>query len=133
MTLRHRQPPRGRCLARALSAAASGASAGSTLLVSRPDGLGAVPSAFDNESGTPGALSADGRYAVFVSQADGFAEGIEPSPRNVLLRDTQTNTTTLVSRSDGLSGAGVNESASDPAIAVAPTGVMTTAPTNQPH
>jgi Tol biopolymer transport system component len=117
----------------ALPAAATAATANSTLLVSRPDGLGPVPLAFDNTSTTPGAVSSGGRYAAFTSQADGFAPGINPFVQNVLLRDTQSNTTTLVSRSDGTNGAGVNEDASAPAIAIAPTGVMTTAPTNQPH
>src|SRR5438105_11472395 len=91
-----------------LPQAASGALAGSTVLVSRPDGFGPVPPAFDNDSGTPGALSADGRYAAYISFADGFADGADPSVSNVLLRDRQTSTTTLVSRSDGPNGAGAN-------------------------
>ena len=55
---------------------AFGAGAGSTQLVSRPDGLGPVAPALDNNSSTPGALSTDGRYAVFVSDADGLATGL---------------------------------------------------------
>src|SRR5205823_10020041 len=109
-------------LSLALPQAASAAFAGSTVLVSRPTGLGPVPRAFDNDSQTPGALSSDGRYAVFESQADGFAPGAHPFVQNILLRDTQTNVTTLVSRSDGMNGAGVNMGAQDPAIAVAPNG-----------
>jgi Tol biopolymer transport system component len=102
------------------SALASGQ--GSTQLVSRPDGSGPPPNAFDNNSDTPGALSDDGRYAVFTSNADGFAPGGNPAVENVFLRDTQTATTTLVSRSDGMDGAGANESSSDPDVTVTPTG-----------
>jgi len=92
-----------------------------------------VPSAFDNNSEAPAALSADGRYAAFVTSADGFAAGTNPFFRNVLLRDTQTNTTTLVSRSDGAAGLAADEDATNPAIAVAPANVMPDAPAGVPH
>lgn len=114
-------------------APAAAAPAGTTLLVSRPDGLGPVPPAFDNFSETPAALSADGRYAAFVTSADGFAAGTNPFFRNVLLRDTQTSTTTLVSRSDGAAGLAADEDATSPAIAVAPANVMPDAPAGVPH
>lgn len=55
-------------------------------------------------SSTPGALSADGRFAAFVSDADGLAPGANPVVENVYLRDRQTGTTTLVSRSTGADG-----------------------------
>jgi hypothetical protein len=73
--------------------AAFAAGAGSTQLISRPDGAGPVRRALDNDSSTPGALSADGRYAVFVSDADGLAPGVNPRVRNVFVRDRQTQTT----------------------------------------
>ncbi len=110
------------------------APAGSTQLVSRPDGLGPVPPAFDNRSGdTRGAISADGRYAAFTSFADGFASGTNPAMQGVFLRDTQAGTTTLVSRSDGPLGAAASQIADAPALAVAPAGVMPDAPLGQPH
>src|SRR4051812_12585862 len=96
-------------------AAASGP--GSTVLVSRPDGLGSSPAAFENSSQTPGAVSENGRYAAFVSSADGFAPGADPDVQNIFLRDTLTGTTTLVSRSDGLDGPGANSSSQNPDIA----------------
>ena len=105
-------------LAALTAPAAFAAGAGSTQLVSRPDGTGPVPPALDNDSSTPGALSADGRYAVFVSDADGLAPGLNPRVRNVFVRDRQTQTTTLVSRSDGLDGAGVDSAARNPAVEV---------------
>ena len=105
-------------LAAATAPAAFGLGAGSTQLVSRPDGLGPVPAALDNSSSTPGALSADGRYAVFVSDADGLAPGLNPRVQNVFVRDRQTQTTTLVSRSDGLDGVGVDSAARNPAVEV---------------
>ncbi len=100
-------------------APASAAPPGSTLLASRPDGTGPVPPAFDNDSTTPGAISRDGRYALFLSDADGFAPGTDSRPQNLFLRDTVTNTTTLVSRSDGFDGAGANAASDDGDLAVA--------------
>lgn len=102
----------------ASAGAAAAAPAGSTLLVSRPDGSGPVPPAFDNSSKTPGAISDDGRYVVYTSYADGFASGAFSGAVNVFLWDRVTDTTTLVSRSDGLDGAGANRDATAPAIAV---------------
>lgn len=101
-------------------ASALAAPNGSTQLVSRPDGLGPVPPALGGDSFTPGALSSDGRYAVFVSNADGLSPDANPRVENVFVRDRQTQTTTLVSRSDGLAGAGVNSAARNPSITVAP-------------
>ena len=105
-------------LAAVTAPAAFGLGAGSTQLVSRADGLGPVPPALDNSSATPGALSADGRFAVFVSDADGLAAGLNPRVQNVFVRDRQTGTTTLVSRSDGLDGVGVDSAARNPAVEV---------------
>src|SRR4051812_19023423 len=105
-----------------LPATALAAPQGSTQLVSRPDGGAASPAAFDNNSETPGALSDDGRYAVFASDADGFAPGVDAHVENLFVRDTQSGTTTLVSRSDGIDGAGANESSRDPDVTVTPDG-----------
>src|SRR4051794_33377175 len=106
-----------------LSPLALAAGPGSTVLVSRPGGLGPLPPAFDNNSGHGvSAVSTDGRYAAFVSEADGFAPGGDPHVTNVFLRDTQSGTTTLVSRSDGPDGAGANASSESPDVAVAPNG-----------
>ena len=102
------------------SAAAAGP--GSTSLVSRPDGNGPVAAGFENHSRTPGALSDDGRYAVFTSGADGFAPGGDTNVENVFLRDTQTGTTTLVTRSDGADGVGANAGAEEPDVTVSPAG-----------
>jgi Tol biopolymer transport system component len=123
-------------LAVALTAAFTPPAAGAanrTILVSRPDGRGPVPAASDNNS-KPGAVSSDGRYVAFASDADGFAPGVNPLVRNVFVRDTRLNTTVLVSRSDGVGGAGVNRDAEDPVIAVGSDGhilvAFTTAATN---
>src|SRR4051794_19549690 len=117
-----------------LPAAALAAAPGSTTLVSRPDGLAALPAAFDNNSAVPGALSDDGRYAVFTSDADGFAPGADPTAENVFVRDTKGGTTTLVSRSDGRDGAGANADSHDPDVAVSSSGdvlvAFTTSATN---
>jgi Tol biopolymer transport system component len=102
-------------------ASASAAGAGSTVLVSRPDGLGPVPPALDGFS-SPAAVSDDGRYALFSTSADGFAEGGDSKVNGLLLRDTQTGTTTLVSRSDGKDGVAANADARRASIAVNPAG-----------
>src|SRR4051812_34044466 len=117
-----------------LPGTAAAAGPGSTQLVSRPDGPGPAPAGYDNQSATPGALSDDGRYAVFTSAADGFAPGADPTVDNVFLRDTKTGATTFVSRSDGPDGAGVNVGAFEPDIAVTAGGhvlvTFTTSATN---
>src|SRR3954447_3133941 len=112
------------CLALAvfLPGVASAAGPGSTLLVSRPDGTGPPPAALDNDAIGPGGLSDDGRWAVFESTADGLAPGVNKRVGNVFLRDTETGTTTFVSRSDGVDGAPVNAEAEDPAVTVTPAG-----------
>lgn len=110
-----------------MAASAVAAPPGSTSLVSRPDGTGPVPPASDNSSDTStGAVSRDGRYALFTSRADGFADGVDPRVTNLFVRDTVTDTTTLVSRSDGLEGAGANADSFAGDLAVAQIG-------GQPH
>lgn len=91
-----------------LAGSAAAAPAGSTFLVSRPDGSGPVLAPTDNSSRAPVAVSPEGRYVAFVSAADGFAPGANPRVMNVFVRDTVTNTTVLASRSDGVDGVGVN-------------------------
>jgi Tol biopolymer transport system component len=69
--------------------------AGTTTLVTRATGVGG-PSASVRSFGT--ALSGDGRYAVFNSTARELGSP-QPDPfSDVYLRDTQTGTTSLVSR-----------------------------------
>jgi Tol biopolymer transport system component len=112
--------------------------AGSTLLVSRPDGVAPAPAAIDNASGAPLAVSGDGRYVAFISSADGFAPGADPRVANVFVRDTSTGTTTLVSRSDGVDGAGINSPAASGTegtvgIAIEPGAQAPDPPHDQPH
>lgn len=104
--------------AMAWAAPASAAPAGSTLLASRPDGFGPVPPTLDADSDDPLALSNDGRYALFLSQADGFDTGTNSFADNLFVRDRVTGTTTLVNRSDGPGGAGGNASVVGADIAV---------------
>ena len=42
-------------------------------------------------------ISADGRFVAFTSRASNFVPGDTPSSRDIFVRDTLTNTTTLVS------------------------------------
>lgn len=122
----------------ALASPAHAAPAGSTFLVSRPDGSGPFALPLDNNSGAPMGVSADGRYVAFTSPADGFAAGVDPRVKNVFLRDAATGTTTLVSRSDGVNGAGVNADVAtlDGArigLTVEPGTQVPDAPHNVPH
>jgi TolB protein len=122
----------------ALPSLASAAPAGSTFLVSRPDGTGPLPMLSDNDSIGPLAVSDDGRYVAFLSHADGFAPGANPEVLNLFVRDTATNTTTLASRSDGLNGAGVNADVETAAraqigIAVQAGSQLIDAPHDRPH
>jgi Tol biopolymer transport system component len=88
--------------------------AGTTTLVSRQSsgdgGAGADNSSFDPS------ISADGRYVAYASQAANLSTDDNPF-RNVFVRDTQTNTTTLVSRqSSSAGGAGGDAAAFSPSI-----------------
>src|SRR3954452_25011080 len=105
----------------ATAAPAGAGMLGKTLLVSSPDDGVAAPRPFDNDS-SAAALSTDGRYAVFASEADGFADGTNPNVQNIFVRDTRTGLTTLVSRSDGPDGQGADEDSSEPSVAVAANG-----------
>jgi hypothetical protein len=131
----------------ALATPATAAPAGTTLLVSRPDGtaLFTPPKDGDVNVGAPLAVSDDGRYAAFVSNAPGLDPAANPLAQNVYLRDTLTGTTTLVSRSDGANGvaadadAGVGipnatgTRADTLGIAVQPFAASGDAPHGQPH
>src|SRR4051794_28061903 len=99
----------------ALPAGASGADAGATLLLSRPSGLGALPSTQVNNSfsGTR-AASGNGRLVVFSSRADGLSPDDRDQVQNVYVRDTQDGVTELVSRSTG--GAAADGDSFNPTI-----------------
>jgi Tol biopolymer transport system component len=49
-------------------------------------------------------ISADGRYVAFMSSADNLTAGADNGQRNVFVRDTLTDTTTLASRQSGADG-----------------------------
>src|SRR5205823_3494067 len=77
--------------------AADSYQAGATALVSRSDGFGPLPAQADGNSwNTHHAISADGRFSVFVSDADDL--GIADRATHVFLRDDQTGAVTLLDR-----------------------------------
>ena len=79
---------------------ASAAGPNSTLLVSRPSGLGTLPVPGDGDSGVGrNAISGDGRKIVFISVADDL--GVHDNAGHVWVRDTVADTTTLVDRVPG--------------------------------
>src|SRR5215211_2399717 len=102
-------------LAMLLPAQAPAADAGATLLLSRPSGLGALPSTGVNNSFTGArSISTDGRFVAFISSSDGLAPDDRDTVFNVYVRDTQIGVTELVSRSTG--GAAANGDSSAPTI-----------------
>jgi Tol biopolymer transport system component len=92
------------------------AAVGDVALVSR-GATGAPPA--DGDSGPGVALSASGRYVAFESKATNLSDAAQPGVTNIYLRDTKTGTITLVSRTDGSSGAGADGDSAAPAISPA--------------
>jgi hypothetical protein len=86
---------------------------GTTTLVSRATGVSGV-------NGNGGALfpaiSADGRFVAFDSNATNLHPDDADGFVDIYVRDLVANTTTLVSRASGVSGVNSNGHASDPAI-----------------
>ncbi len=86
---------------------------GKTTLVSRAEGPSGASG--DGHSDRP-AMSADGRHVAFRSKADNLSTEDNDAVSNVFARDTQTVTTTLISRAGGPSGAGGDGESYRPAI-----------------
>ena len=86
--------------------------ANTTTLVSRASG--ASGAAADLWSVTP-SISADGRYVAFESVAHNLSP-VDHDLANIFVRDLQTNTTTLVSRASGVSGAAADGGSVAPSI-----------------
>ncbi len=108
------------CLMSALAPATAGAAGpGDDVLVSGPAGLGPLDPGLSawNGSGRPDFahafgsddVTADGRYAVFVSSADGLAPGEDLGVTHVFRKDLVTGTLVVVDT-------GSNGSATDPTI-----------------
>jgi Tol biopolymer transport system component len=93
-----------------VSAAPAGAAQyDTTLISSRTSG---APTGVSAES----SVSADGRYVAFYSTARGFTPDDTDAVADVFVRDTQTGTTTLVSRATGAAGAKGSASSQNPSI-----------------
>jgi Tol biopolymer transport system component len=84
-----------------------------TTLVSRASG---VSGAKGNGASVNPAISADGRFVAFQSNATNLHPDDTDTSQDVFVRDLQTNTTTLVSRASGPTGEGGDGSSVDPAI-----------------
>ena len=83
---------------------------GTTTLVSRKAWLGA------NDSSANPAISADGRFVAFESDADNLSDDDDNSVRNVFIHDTSAGTTELVSRGTGVGGAAGDADSGKPAV-----------------
>jgi Tol biopolymer transport system component len=84
-------------------------------LISRADGPaggGANGHSFDP------AISADGRYVAFTSEASNLAAGTGSGVSHVYVRDTLSGSTAIVDRADGANGAVANDDSFDPALTV---------------
>ena len=84
-----------------------------TTLVSRATGASGAKG--DASSQEP-SISADGRYVVFVSAASNLHPDDPDSLQDVFVRDLQTDTTTLVSRDSGASGAKADNASLSPSV-----------------
>jgi hypothetical protein len=82
-------------------------------LVSRAAG---TDGATGNDASFRPAISADGRFVVFSSEASNLHADDSDTTRDVFARDLQENTTTLVSRAAGPDGANGDGSSQYPAI-----------------
>ncbi len=65
---------------------------------------------------TETAISADGRFVAFSSEADNLSPDDADGVRDVFVRDLSTGVTTLVSRASGPAGAGGDDGSSRPSI-----------------
>ena len=87
--------------------------ANTTTLVDRATG---APGAKANTGSRNPELSADGRYVAFDSLATNLSPDDPDTTQDVYVRDLQTNTTTLVSRATGATGAKGNGASTIPSI-----------------
>ncbi len=87
--------------------------ANTTTLVSRAPGAFGAPG--DSPSGDA-AISPDGRFVAFASDANNFGGDSNPGVTNVFVRDLDNATTTLVSRATGAAGTPGNLNSSEPSI-----------------
>lgn len=90
-----------------------------TSVISRASGIGGAAA---NAPSYDPAISPDGTKIAFASDADNLVDGDANVQTDIFLRDLTTNTTTLVSRADGPSGAQSNDSSGDPSVTVTNTG-----------
>ncbi len=84
-----------------------------TRIVSRSSGTGA-PDA--NGISGESSVSADGRFVAFASSASNLVAGDANSWRDIFVRDLETSTTRLVSRSSGVGAADGNGASFQPSI-----------------
>lgn len=84
---------------------------GITRLVSRADGASGAPGA--GSSSQP-SISADGRYIAFVSASNNLSDEDTDNSQDVYVRDIQSNTTRLVSKSKA--GGAANGTSTQPAV-----------------
>ncbi len=87
--------------------------AGTTKLVSRPDGVGVIPQ--DASSFVP-KISGNRRYVAFESDANNLTADVTPASRDIFVRDLEADTTALVSRVTGPTGAAGDGASNDPSI-----------------
>jgi Tol biopolymer transport system component len=98
----------------ALPALVARAAVTDTTLVSRASGPAGVGANGDSGSGI--AVSATGRFIAFESRAGNLSDAATAGVQNIYLRDTQTGTTTLISRASGPDGVVGDGDSSSPTI-----------------
>jgi Tol biopolymer transport system component len=111
----------GRLLALAVMAVAAVATPAATASAAQDDvelvsRAGGPTGAKGNDESFAPALSADGRFVAFESDASNLVPGDSNLDYDVFVRDVETSTITLVSRAAGVTGANGDSYSYDPAV-----------------
>jgi Tol biopolymer transport system component len=70
-------------------------------------------------SGPGAAVSGNGRFVAFESSASNLSDGAQAGVKNIYLYDRRSDTTTVISRADGVDGVGADGDSTSPAISPA--------------
>lgn len=87
-----------------------------SLVSAGPNPLPALPDVGGDTNSASQAISADGRFVVFSSEATNLTDDDEDAFQDIFVRDRLTNTTELVSRDDGMAGDAADDDSRRPSI-----------------
>ncbi|UUY04417.1 hypothetical protein LRS13_02475 [Svornostia abyssi] len=87
-----------------------------SLVSAGPNPMPALPDVGGDTDSTSQAISVDGRFVAFVSEATNLTDDDEDAHQDVFVRDRLTNTTELISRDDGMAGDAADDDSRRPSI-----------------